>query len=172
MTMTRRLTLSLRLPISVAECENKKSLMPSEFSGNPENSVLSELVDISVPAHLEAIAALVDAISKTLARLEVPEQKRLEVALAVQEALANAVIHGCGKDPSKQVRCRVKSDPQGRIVIIVTDPGPGFNPDLLPDPRQHENLHADHGRGVYLIRQLMDEVQFERRGGEIRMWKY
>src|SRR5271167_4005261 len=146
--------------------------MSTEFSDGPENSALSELLDLKMPADSEAIATVVDAISETIARLEVPEQKRLEVALAVQEALANAVVHGCGSDPSKQVRCRLKSDPRGRIVIIVTDPGPGFSPDILSDPKRRENLYADHGRGVYLIRQLMDEVHFERNGNEIRMWKY
>jgi len=146
--------------------------MSAEFSGGPEHSALSELLDLSMPADAEAIAAVVDSISETLAQLEVPEQKRFEVALAVQEALANAVVHGCGNDRSKQVRCRLKSDPQGRIVIIVTDPGPGFSPDLQRDPKQSENLYADHGRGVYLIRQLMDEVHFERSGSEILMWKY
>jgi serine/threonine-protein kinase RsbW len=105
-------------------------------------------------------------------RLEVPEQKRFEVALAVQEALANAVVHGCGNDPSKQVRCRLQSDAQGRIVIIVTDPGPGFRPEVLSDATRGKKLYADHGRGVYLIRQLMDEVHFQDRGNEIRMWKY
>jgi serine/threonine-protein kinase RsbW len=146
--------------------------MSAEFSSGPENTALSELLDRSMPADSEAIATVVDAISETLANLQVPEQKRLEVALAVQEALANAVVHGCGNDASKQVRCRLKSDPHGRIVIIVTDPGPGFSVDRLSDPRHHENLHADHGRGVYLIRQLMDEVHFDRGGNEIRMWKY
>src|ERR1035438_1930206 len=146
--------------------------MPVEFSGDPENPALSELLDVNLPADSEAIATVVDAISETLVRLEVPEQKRFEVALAVQEALANAVVHGCGNDPSKQVRCRLKSDPLGRIVIIVTDPGPGFSPDGIADPKRRENLHADHGRGVYLIRQLMDEVHFERDANEIRMWKY
>jgi len=146
--------------------------MPAEFSSGPENTALTELLDRSMPADSEAIATVVDAISETLAQLEVPEQKRLEVALAVQEALANAVVHGCGNDPSKQVRCRLKSDPQGRILIIVADPGPGFSPNLLSDPTRRENLHADHGRGVYLIRQLMDEVHFELGSNEIRMWKY
>ncbi len=146
--------------------------MSAEFSGGPENKALSELLDVNMPADAEAVAAVVDSISETLERLEVPEQKRFEVALAVQEALANAVVHGCGNDRSKQIRCRLKSDPQGRIVIIVTDPGPGFSPDLQSDPKRGENLYADHGRGVYLIRQLMDEVQFERSGSEIRMWKY
>jgi serine/threonine-protein kinase RsbW len=144
----------------------------AEFSSGPENTALTELLDRSMPADSEAIATVVDAISEILAQLEIPEQKLLEVALAVQEALANAVVHGCGNDPSKQVRCRMKSDPQGRIVITVTDPGPGFSPGLLSDPKRRENLREDHGRGVYLIHQLMDEVHFERGASEIRMWKY
>jgi len=146
--------------------------MPTELGGNAEDSALSDLIDFSMPAAAGAINEVVDSITEALTRLEVPEQKRYEVALAVQEALANAVVHGCGNDPTKQVRCRVKSDPRGRILIIVSDPGPGFSPDLLANPQQEENLYADHGRGVYLIRQLMDEVEFERPGNEIRMWKY
>lgn len=146
--------------------------MSDEQSGGPERPSLSELLDRSVPADPEAIGTVVDAISETLERLEVPEQKRFEVALAVQEALANAVVHGCGNDPSKQVRCRMKTDALGRIVIIVTDPGPGFHPEHVPDPKQRDNLNSDHGRGVYLIQQLMDEVHFERNGNEIKMWKY
>src|SRR5271166_1566034 len=144
----------------------------SPDSSGPQNRTLSELLDLSVPANSEAIATVVDAISQSLAQLNVPEQKRFEVALAVQEALANAVVHGCGNDPSKQIRCRLQSNPEGRILISVTDPGPGFNPERLPDPKQDGNVYADHGRGVYLIRQLMDEVQIARPGNEIRMWKY
>ena len=146
--------------------------MSPEPSNGQENTRLSALLDLGMPANPEAIAAVVDTISETLTKLDVPEQKRFEVALAVQEALANAVVHGCGNDPTKQIRCQLKSDPVGRIVIIVTDPGPGFNPDVLSHPKQQENLYADHGRGVYLIRQLMDEVHFEHRGNEISMWKY
>jgi serine/threonine-protein kinase RsbW len=146
--------------------------MPADPTGN-QNGALSTLLDLSVPAHPEAIAAVVDAITERLERLDVPEQKRFEVGLAVQEALANAVVHGCGNDPSKKIRCQLKSDPQGRILISVSDPGPGFSPNLVPDPRSKANVYADHGRGVYLICQLMDEVHFESSGGsEIKMWKY
>jgi serine/threonine-protein kinase RsbW len=146
-------------------------MTPDSKAGRPENE-LSELLNIGFPADPGAIGTVADAITETLIQLRVPEQKRLEIGLAVQEALVNAVVHGCKNDPSKQVRCRLQSDPLGRIVITVTDPGPGFSPDLLSDPKRQENIYADHGRGVYLIRQLMDEVSFERRGNEIRMWKY
>ena len=147
--------------------------MPPRRSRNvPENGALSQLLDLSIAADGDAIASVVDVVSEILTRMKVLEEKRFEVALAVQEALANAVVHGCGNDPSKQVRCQLLSDPDGRIVIIVTDPGPGFRPELVADPRHADNLHADHGRGVYLIRRLMDEVHFERGGNQIHMWKY
>src|SRR5580692_12542302 len=100
--------------------------MPAEFSDGSEDHALSDLSDVSMPATSEAIATVVDTISDTLTQLQVPEQKRFEIALAVQEALANAVVHGCGNDPSKQVRCRLDGDSQGRILIIVSDPGPGM----------------------------------------------
>ena len=146
--------------------------MSPQSGTDSDNKALSVLLDRSMPADSEVIADAVDAISETLTRLGVPEPKRLEVGLAVQEALANAVVHGCGGDSSKNVRCQLKTDAGGRILIIVTDPGPGFSANQISDPQRRENLHADHGRGVYLIRQLMDEVHFEGNGNEIRMWKY
>jgi serine/threonine-protein kinase RsbW len=56
--------------------------------------------------------------------------------------------------------------------VVVTDPGPGFASNAVTNPKAGVNLYTDHGRGVYLIRQLMDDVHFEGRGNEIRMWKY
>jgi len=133
---------------------------------------LSNVLDLRMPGDPDAISAVADTISEALAGLDVPEEKRLEIALAVQEALANAVVHGCKNDASKEVRCRLERDSSGPIVITVTDPGRGFLPADVADPNQPENLYADHGRGVYLIRQLMDEVHFENGGNQIRMWKY
>jgi serine/threonine-protein kinase RsbW len=146
--------------------------MPPESNAGRPESQLFELLNLGFPADTEAIGPITDALSEALVQLQVPEEKRLEIGLAVQEALVNAVVHGCQNDRSKKVRCRLQSDPQGRIVVIITDPGPGFNPDVVSDPKRPENVFADHGRGVYLIRQLMDEVHFEKNGNEIRMWKY
>lgn len=136
-----------------------------------KNSLI-RLLDLRMAAEAEAIAATTNSISATLTDLEVPEEKRLEIALAVQEALANAIVHGCNNDPSKEVRCRLERALDGAIVITVKDPGPGFGADNVANPIQPENLFTGSGRGVYLIRQLMDEVEFQNGGNQLKMWKY
>ena len=145
---------------------------PADSSAGSQKNSLSLLLDLRIPADAESIAASTDTISDTLTRLEVGEEKRMQIALAVQEALANAVVHGCKSDPSKEVRCQLKRDVNGGFVVIVTDPGPGFAAAALPDPQQADNLYSHHGRGIYLIRQLMDEVHIEGGGNQITMRKY
>jgi anti-sigma regulatory factor (Ser/Thr protein kinase) len=132
---------------------------------------LRELLRATMPGNIQAIAGVIDAVTQVLTRLEVPEQKRFEIELAVREALANAVMHGCDNDPSKEVHCQCSCDTNGRILIVVTDPGPGFKTEASA-VQLYPNLYAEHGRGVYLMRQLMDDVRFEGRGNEVRMWKY
>lgn len=133
---------------------------------------LRDLVRLIVPADYDAVASASDQISGTLNQLNIPEQKRMEICMAVQEALVNAVKHGCDNDATKKVSCVMQSGGDGRIIIIVRDPGSGFDSSSIPDPKGDDNLHLSHGRGVYLIRQLMDEVRFNPTGSEIRMWKY
>lgn len=147
-------------------------MSPESNAGKSTDAGLSSLLDIRIPGDPNAISGVTDAITETLTKLDVPEEKRMEIALAVQEALANAVIHGCNSDPSLEVRCRLQRGAKGQIMITVTDPGPGFQPESVSNPKQSENLYQDHGRGVYLIRQLMDEVHFENGGNQIKMWKY
>jgi serine/threonine-protein kinase RsbW len=148
--------------------------MSAEASAGPTDNPgeFANVLELRMPGDPTAIAAVTDTISDQLTQLNVSEDKRLEIVLAVQEALANAVVHGCKNDSSKEVRCRLECYSSGRILITVTDPGPGFQPGRLSDPKHAENLYSGHGRGVYLIRQLMDEVSFESNGSEIRMWKY
>ena len=121
------------------------------------------------PADVEAIPPVLETIAG-LARAEMPADKEMEVTLAVQEALANAVVHGCHRDPSKTVDCWVAHGPKG-FLIVVRDPGPGFDPEAIPSPLQDQQLGSDHGRGIHMIRQLMDEVHFQRNGAEIHMCK-
>jgi serine/threonine-protein kinase RsbW len=95
--------------------------------------------------------------------------KEFEVEIALHEALANAVVHGCGNDPAKVVECELSCVDAGELVIVVRDPGPGFDPASVPNPVAKENVHSTHGRGVYLMRQLTDEAWFTRGGSEIHM---
>ena len=98
--------------------------------------------------------------------------KEYEIDLALREALANAIIHGCQRDPAKKVECCVACDLSRGMLIVVRDPGPGFDPASLPNPVVGQNIFSEHGRGIYLITQFMDEVRFERGGTEIHMRKY
>ena len=98
--------------------------------------------------------------------------QEFEIETALREALANAVVHGCKQDPGKRVQICVSCDEKRGMLIIIRDPGPGFRPDSIPSPTVGENLFESHGRGIYLINALMDEVRFERDGTEIWMRKH
>jgi len=98
--------------------------------------------------------------------------KEFEIEMALREALANAILHGCKSDPAKKVDCSVTGDREHGILIVVRDPGRGFDPGSLPSPLDESNLISSHGRGIFLINELMDEVKYERNGAEIRMRKF
>jgi serine/threonine-protein kinase RsbW len=93
-----------------------------------------------------------------------------DIEIALREALANAVIHGNHEDTGKQVYvgCRGGTD---EVSIVVRDEGQGFNAGDVPDPTAPENIKSSHGRGIYLMKTLMDEVRFERSGTVVYMRK-
>jgi anti-sigma regulatory factor (Ser/Thr protein kinase) len=92
------------------------------------------------------------------------------MGLAVREAIANAMVHGNHCDPEKGVRISVAVNENCDLFVSVKDSGPGFDPDGLPNPVAPENLLAPHGRGIFIMRQLMDQVDFEfDHGTEVRM---
>jgi len=118
----------------------------------------------------DAIAPVVDQITAFIADASPAHGAEFEVALALQEALANAVVHGCKGDASKTVLVWVGCGTAG-VIVIVRDPGPGFNPAGIADPLSDDGLERDHGRGVHMMRQLMDDVHYERNGTELHMRK-
>ena len=128
-------------------------------------------LDVTIPANPNAISGVVDGVMQIAREMKCAEGKEYEVELALREALANAIVHGCNNDPTKHVECCVACTEQSDVVIVVRDPGAGFTPAAVPNPLAAENLSSTHGRGIYLINQLMDEVSFERNGAEIRMRK-
>ncbi len=93
------------------------------------------------------------------------------VHLALEEAFLNAVKHGNKLDPKKEVKINY-SVSIDKVEISMTDSGRGFDPNRIPDPRYGENLYKTEGRGLFLIRAYMDEVEFNKRGNRIRMVRY
>ena len=128
-------------------------------------------INMVVPADPAAIVGVTDGVTQLLRSKAWPDDKAMDVELALQEALANAVRHGCGGDPAKRVQCCVTHDAAGEVVIVIRDPGPGFDAKAVPDPLAGDNVFKPSGRGIYLINRLMDEVHFADEGREIRMRK-
>jgi serine/threonine-protein kinase RsbW len=93
---------------------------------------------------------------------------RLNLRVGLTEALANAMLYGNNRDPRKQVRVEARFTPD-EIEIRVTDQGRGFNPDTVRDPTTAGNVNRAGGRGIFLIRKLMDRVEFNERGNSVLM---
>lgn len=136
-----------------------------EFEGNR----LKVQLDTEVPGRLEAISPVVDRVLGIVATMGCAAGKEFHIETAFREALANAIRHGCAGDPEQKVQVCVACDEERGMLIVVRDPGPGFDPRRLPSPIEGRNLISDHGRGIFLINELMDDVSFERGGTEIHM---
>ncbi len=128
-------------------------------------------LNMVIPADPKSIPRITDGVRQLLRTKQWPEEEIAKVELALQEALANAVRHGCKGDTTKSVQCVLTCDANKGIVVVVRDPGPGFDPGTVPDPLVGENMFKSSGRGVFLINQLMDEVAFHDGGREVQMRK-
>ncbi|MFH1175918.1 MAG: ATP-binding protein [Acidobacteriota bacterium] len=134
-----------------------------------DQATLAPRVDITVAGDVKAIAAAVEEIMAVVREMSCAAGKEFEIELALGEALANAVIHGCARDAGKTVQVCAACDPERGLLIVIRDPGAGFDPAQVPSPVVGERLYREGGRGIYLINQLMDEVRYERGGTEIWM---
>ena len=92
----------------------------------------------------------------------------LNFRVGLTEALSNAMLYGNSHDPSKRVLVEVALQ-AGRLEARVTDQGPGFDPSTVPDPTSPENLTKPCGRGLFLMRQLLDEVSFNDQGNQVTL---
>lgn len=128
-------------------------------------------LNMTIPADPRRIPTVTDGIVQVLQDKHWPEVRIIEVELALQEALANAIRHGCKGDTSRQVQCVVTCDSDDELLIVVRDPGTGFDAAAVPDPLAGDNILKASGRGIFLINQLMDEVAFGDGGRELQMRK-
>lgn len=125
----------------------------------------------TLPSDVDIISPFVDQLMRFITRFRGEDQNNFEIELALREALVNAVVHGSHNDPRKRVYVNCRCTTDGQVSITVEDEGNGFGHDAVPDPTSPDNRQGTHGRGIYLIRTLMDEVDFERGGSAVHMRK-
>jgi serine/threonine-protein kinase RsbW len=126
---------------------------------------------MTIPADPKAISMVLDRVTRMLEKREWPEDDVTAVQLALTEAVANAIRHGCRGDRSKSVQCSVGCCESDEVVIVVRDPGDGFDPGGAPDPLDPANTLKPNGRGIFLMRAFMDHVVFADDGREVQMRK-
>jgi serine/threonine-protein kinase RsbW len=125
----------------------------------------------SLPSRISVISPCVDQLMRFIARFRNSDGSELDVEMALREALANAIVHGNQQDPRKSVYVACRCTADGEVSVTVEDEGQGFDADLLVDPTAQENRLLTHGRGIYLMKTLMDEVCFEQAGVVVHMHK-
>ena len=129
--------------------------------------------ELRFPSRVEAVDQAAAAVSEFLSSAGVGEDTLFGIDMAVREAVTNAVSHGNKLDETKFVEVGLKSLPES-FEITVHDQGPGFNPSDIPDPTKEENILKSSGRGIFFMRNFMDEVEWSSNpegGTTVRMTK-
>jgi serine/threonine-protein kinase RsbW len=127
------------------------------------------LVTLRLPSDIAWIEEAVELVVRhCLAGHRATRTTRFRLQVVLSEALSNAIVRGNGEDSDKwvDVRAELLTD---IIRVHVTDEGPGFDPGSVPDPVTPEQLDTSGGRGLYLIRKLVDSVEFNEQGNSICM---
>jgi serine/threonine-protein kinase RsbW len=148
---------------------NGVSELRPQFAGTHAGSFFQ--IEAWMPSEIKAISPLVNRVMRLIEGSRCVFGDEPAVELALWEALNNAVVHGNRMDPEKLVQVRCRCDSRKGISLVVKDQGQGFDPNAVPNPLSPENLSADHGRGIWLMRVAMDEVSFEHGGAEVQMRK-
>jgi serine/threonine-protein kinase RsbW len=125
----------------------------------------------SLPSWVSIISPLVEQLMRFIARFRNSDGSELDIEMALREALANAIVHGNQQDPRKSVYVACRCTTDGEVSVTVQDEGQGFDADLVVDPTAQENRLLTHGRGIYLMKSLMDEVCFEQGGAVVHLRK-
>jgi len=124
--------------------------------------------DLTLRELREGLELAQSTAAEALAARGYEDGSMFAVRLAIEEAVVNAFRHGNLSDPKKVVFFRATID-DARAEFEVEDQGPGFDPRLIPDPTDEDNLEIPSGRGVMLIKAYMTEVEYVKPGNRLRM---
>lgn len=128
-------------------------------------------IEAWIPSEIKAVSPLLDRLMRLIEGSQCVRGEEPSVELALAEALNNAVVHGNRLDCQKLVHVLCRCELGKGVSVVVKDQGQGFDPNSVPDPTAAENIGADHGRGIWVMNSVMDEVSFEHGGTEVRMRK-
>ncbi len=138
--------------------------------GRSKQWIISSALFTTISSTREAIGGTVQQILRLAEEFGCCKNEMTDLEIALGEALANAIIHGNENDPRKRVFLRCYCADNG-ILFTVRDEGKGFDPERVPDPTGAERIHLAHGRGIFLMRELMDHVEYLDGGCEVRLYK-
>lgn len=126
--------------------------------------------DLAIMGGLKAVQRLAEQIVHAAIEMGCGSRDAFHARLALEEALANAVKHGNKYDAEKAVHVKYEVDSEG-MVATIQDEGEGFDQSAVPDPTDEENLDRANGRGVFLMDQFMDSVEYNDIGNCVTLRK-
>jgi serine/threonine-protein kinase RsbW len=128
-------------------------------------------IKISIPSLTENIRIVESFIDNAKDELQFNDDIYGNIMIAITESVNNAIIHGNGADKNKNVelRCTIEDN---TVVFYVSDEGNGFNHQALPDPTAPENIDKPGGRGIFLMKALCDELEFQQEGKTVKLSFY
>jgi serine/threonine-protein kinase RsbW len=130
-----------------------------------------EEFDVRIPSSTTEGQKIQERIITRLEEIGFPARGIFGVRLALEEALVNAIKHGNGLDPTKEVlvTCQISND---KVRVVIEDQGPGFRLQDVPDPTEDENLEKPGGRGIMLMRAFVSVVEYNERGNRVVLEKH
>ena len=143
-----------------SECVDDPTLLPQ----------IHEMIEFELPSDLALMNGVLQYLLDRVSRIGIVELERSNLFIALDEAFVNAVKHGNKNDPAKLLRVTAELS-ANEACFTVEDEGEGFNVQEIPDPRNPENLFKTSGRGVLLIYNIMDEVEYNALGNRVKMIK-
>jgi len=123
---------------------------------------------LELPSVIENIAAVDNLLDEIIDTYRIGDEGEGSIRIALTEAVNNAISHGNRRDAEKMVRLTFRPSKK-EMVFVIEDEGPGFDYDNLPDPTAPENLEQPNGRGVFLMRNLSDEIDFDETGATVTL---
>ena len=126
---------------------------------------------LRVPSQTRYIRKVSSKVLASLSRYAIDEAKTFDIRLCIEEAVRNAMVHGNRSDSRRMVTATYWVEDDSSLFVEIEDEGPGFSHRDVADPTSDPHIMKNSGRGVYLIRKLMDKVEYNGSGNKITMMK-